>query len=199
MKFEEIINMWEIDMQEGNDIFESLIFKAPQHCYYIDRFPSKIESFEKYKQEELYYQKVIDKKIARDDFEKEEAKFLNIMKKLWLYNSVYFQTNILEVSESSYRSVIKEKDTNINYQSMKSSLLNFKVIEKVDYIDLLMKLSIRECVYSKLLFYEQEILVVAYGMCFQVYFHNLSSLKFVEKVVYTEGLYLRPYIKKNIV
>lgn len=196
MNFEEIINMWGVNIKNDIDLFETFSLRNPRHCYYIDRFPLRIKSFEKYEQEELYYQEVIDKKIDKDIFKKEEAKFINIIRKLWLYNQLYVQTNISEVSENSFSKTIEGNDTNLNYRSLKSTLINSKVIKKVNYLDLLMKLSLRECVYSKLLFFEQEILLIAYGMCFQVYFHNLSTLEFVKKVVCTEGLYLRPYIEE---
>jgi len=186
---------WGIDIQNDIDFFEYLTSTYPQHCYYIDRFPMLIKSFEKYEQEEVYFKKVINQEESNKLFFMEELKFINVMKKLWLYNQVFVHSNLLELSDDEIIAVLNENNSNIITlkKFMKNSNNDTIILEKVRHLELLIKLSVRESLYSKILFLDKKILIIAHGMCFQVYMHDLSSLEFLKTVVNTEGLYLRPY------
>jgi cyclophilin family peptidyl-prolyl cis-trans isomerase len=166
MKIIETLISWGINIQKEDNIFDFLTLNYPQQCFYIDRFPLLVENFEKYEKEELYYEKVINNEVSEEFFMIQESKFVNVMKKMWLYNEVLFQTELLEVPND---------------------------IKNGKQLDSLIKLAVRESAYSKMFFLDQKIIVIAYGMCFQVYLHDLSSLQFINTIVSTEGLYLRPY------
>jgi hypothetical protein len=169
MKIIETLISWGINIQNEDNIFDFLTLNYPQQCFYIDRFPLLVENFEKYEKEELYYEKVINNEVSEEFFMIQESKFVNVMKMMWLYNQVLVQTELLEVPND---------------------------IENAKHLDSLIKLAVRESAYSKMFFLDQKIMVIAYGMCFQVYLHDLSSLQFVNTIVSTEGLYLRPYQTK---
>lgn len=198
MEIDEILIGWGINNQNENDIFEFLASTYPEHCYYIDRFPLLVKSFEKYEQEELYYKKVLDNEVNEEFFTIEESKFVNVLKKLWLYNQVIVQTNLLEIPHENIINVLNSNSCT-NY-SIKEIIKNMKsdttILENVSHLGLLVKLAVRESVYSKMLFIDQKIIIIAYGMCFQVYMHDLSSLQLIKSIVSTEGLYLRPYISE---
>lgn len=197
MELNKILLEWGIDNQNVDDFFEYLTSTYPKHCYYIDRFPMQIKSFGKYEQVELYFKKVINNEASKEFFKMEELKFVNVLKKLWLYNQVLMQTNLLELSNDEINMFNENKSVIINLKkNIKNSKNDTITIEKVSHLDLLIKLSIREILYSKILFLDQKIFVIAYGLCFQVYLNDLSSLDILKTVVSTEGLYLRPFESK---
>lgn len=197
MELNKILLEWGIDNQNVDDFFEYLTSTYPKHCYYIDHFPMQIKSFEKYEQVELYFKKVINNEASKEFFKMEELKFVNVLKKLWLYNQVLMQTNLLELSNDEINMFNENKSAIINLKkNIKNSKNDTIIIEKVSHLDLLIKLSIRESLYSKILFLDQKILVIAYGLCFQVFLNDLSSLNILKTVVSTEGLYLRPFESK---
>jgi hypothetical protein len=187
---------WGINTQNENDIFDFLTLTYPQHCYYIDRFPLLVKNFEKYEKEELYYEKVLDKNVSKESFTIQESKFVNVMKKMWLYNEVLVQTDLFEVPDEKIVRVLDENNSTMF--SLKEMIISKKsdttILENAIHLDFLIKLAVRETVYSKMFFLDHKIMVIAYGMCFQVYMHDLSTLQFIKTIVSTEGLYLRPYI-----
>ncbi|SHE89337.1 hypothetical protein [Caloramator proteoclasticus] len=196
MKIEEI--MMELIGNYNNDCddFELLTSLAPENCYYIDRFPLIVKSFEKYEQVELYYKKVINDNALIESFRIEELKFVNVIKKLWLYSDLIVQSNLLEESYGTINSILEgssEYITNLK-KNMENSGDDAITIENVNHLDLLVKLAVREIVFSKLLFVDLKILIIAYGLCFQVYIHDLNKLQFLNKIISTEGLYLRPFM-----
>lgn len=195
MQITDIIRSWGANINNDDNIFECLTSIAPQKCFYIDRFPLLIEHFEKYAQEELYYKKTINNKNLIDLFKKEELKFINIMKKIWLYNTALIQTNLIESLNDINNGPLNGNDLSFRNieKIIKNSMDNAMIIEGTNQLDLLVKLSVREILYSELVFLEQKILVIAYGMCFQLYVEDLSIIHLLSKIISTEGLYLRPY------
>lgn len=195
MKIEEI--MMELIGNYNNDCddFELLTSLAPENCYYIDRFPLIVKSFEKYQQVELYYKKAINDNTLIESFRIEELKFVNVIKKLWLYSDLIVQSNLLEESYGTINSILEGSSEYIaNLKNMENSEDDAITIENVNHLDLIVKLAIREIVFSKLLFVDLKILIIAYGLCFQVYIHDLNKLQFLNKIISTEGLYLRPFM-----
>lgn len=198
MEISKILIEWGINIQTDNDMFDCLTSTYPQNCYYIDRFPLLVKSFHKYEQEELYYKKVLDKEVSKELFIIEELKFVNVLKKLWLYNQVYAQTDLAEIPNDKICNMLNENIDIIKglKKNAESSKDNPMILDNVNHLELLAKLSIKEGVYSKIFFLDQKFIVIAYGMCFQLYLHDLSSLQLLKTITSTEGLYLRPYISE---
>lgn len=197
MGIKTILNQWGIIIPNEYDRFEYLCSIQPENCYFIDRFPLLIKDFEKYQQEEIFYDKVLNKEISEETFKSEEAKFVNVIKKLWLYNPVFLETNLLEIENKTVEKIfVPEHSVIIN--SLKDMLRQSRdrsiSLEDSAYLDLLIRLGTRETVYSTLAFLDYKMVVIGYSMCFQVYLNDLSKLQLIKEIVSTEGLYLRPYI-----
>lgn len=197
MEVKDILNEWKLDNSKDENIFEYLEAVKPNNCYFIDRFPLLIDDFNKYQQEEIYYEKVLNKEISKEYYQSEERKFINVIKKLWLYNNVIIDTNFLDIKFNNVKRYIEASDSNTIYNlQRKLYQLNseFFTLDDIEELNLLVKLGMREQVYSIFTFLDYGIIVETYGMCFQVYLNDLLNLEITKNIICTEGLYLRPKI-----
>lgn len=193
---DEVLKEWGLRIEsDDNDVFEFLNKKYPERCYFIDTFPAAINNSEKFYQVELYHQNVRDKIIPKNIFEAEEHKFIEVIKKLWLYNKVLIQTSI---DERKRIGIIKATGKNRHSfmklrKSIKEAKRDVLVLKNVKHVEMFTKLGARGAVYSIMLFSKHKFLIATYNMCFEVYLHDMSSFELLNNIVHTEGLYLRPF------
>ncbi|ADL51064.1 hypothetical protein [Clostridium cellulovorans] len=197
MKLEQVFKQWGYEVSDEFRDFDYLCSREPEKCFYIDRFPQLINDFNKYQQEEMFYEQVKNNKISEKRFYAEELKFINILKKLWLYNSVIGETNFCEIEDKIIKEALNYGSDN-NMNLFKDKLMRGKeqsfTLEENNLLEIIAKLGVRECVYSTLIFLDYKIVINVYSMCFQVYIDDLSKLSLIREVICTEGLYLRSYI-----
>jgi hypothetical protein len=189
-----VLEKWGINISKNEDYIEHLRNSNPYNFFYIDRCPLKVG--EKHNQIDIFFQEVLEDTISKEKFLNLELKYRSILIKLWLYNKLFVESNI-------YKTKIRKKHNVIDKQFRKlyTKLFNkfakndFVNVENKDELELLVQLSTKDAIYAAFYFEEYELLVIPSWSCLITYFNDLSKLELVEKIVNTEGLYLRPFIE----
>lgn len=198
MIIEEILCSWKKNILIDDDAyFWDILFKMyPQNCYVIDQYPMVVEDNEKYKQLEIFHAAVLNGEISVDIYKKEEDKLKNVMRKLWAYNLLKVETNIIEKSNSSVVQAINPQKLYLIDELKNRITNNDLTIDNVEYLDLLVELGARERVYSCFVFHDFKVIAVTNALDMPIFIADLNMKALIEKIVTTEGLYLRPYIEK---
>lgn len=174
MNTEQFLYKCEITLPKVEYLPEYLIDKYLDDCFFIDWTPMAVskENAYKFDQVEDYY------------FEKAKEKFLNVIKKLWLYNNVHFDSELIyeiEPSDKIPKSLSQEF----------SELIKSTEIKKTSQLELLIDLSYRDIIDISLIFEQFQILIIPSWSCFFTFIKDSSYKKILEEIVRTEGLYLR--------
>ncbi|QSZ27679.1 hypothetical protein ACETAC_01885 [Aceticella autotrophica] len=163
------------------NFFEQLEKIIDEDKYYlIDILPTTVLDPDKYQQFELIWD-YLDDYRKRDIFLTEENKFINIFKKMWLYNKT-----------KAYIYECNREDLFIKiYNSIKENENKTKYITDIDELELLIQLGTREIVDSILVFEDIEIICwLGNGLNCAVYFNKQEVIKLIKEMANVEGLYL---------
>lgn len=185
-----ILKKWGIDIPQGVDYLDYLKQTNPNNFYFIDQCPFSVG--EKHSQIEMLFQEVLEGKISKSSFLSLEKKYRNILTKLWLYNDLLVESNILDIK-------VKNKSKKIDKQYLKLFPKLYDMFTKSDFInilereqlELLVQLGVRDIIYAAFYFKDYELIIVPSWSCFVAYFNDLSKIEIVKEIVTTEGLYLR--------
>lgn len=153
---------------------EYLIDTYSDDCFFIDWLPMNVSKENAHKFDQL----------EDDYYEKTKGKFLNILKKLWLYDNVYFDSELIyeiEPSDKISESLLQEFN----------ELIKSTKISKSSQLELLIDLSYRNIIDISLVFEQFQILITPSWSCYFTFIKDSSYKKFLEEIVRTEGLYLR--------
>ena len=199
MKIEEILCSWEKSIPIGDNTYfwDSLFNIYPRNCYIIDQYPMVVKDNDKFKQLEIFHAAVSSGEISIDIYKKEEDKLKNIMRKLWAYNLVEVETNLIEKCNSY---ILKAMDANrldlVN--ELRNKVASDKItIDNVEYLDVLVELGARERVYSCFVFHNFKVIAVTNALDMPIFIADLRMKDLIEKIVTVEGLYLRPCIEEQ--
>ncbi|MHB8124956.1 MAG: hypothetical protein ACYDEJ_04810 [Desulfitobacteriaceae bacterium] len=195
MGIDNIFSEWGIHIPVDQDKFEYLFLSEPEKCFYIDRFPLLINDFKKFEQQEISYDKVVSHETPLDIFKAEEIKYMNIIKKLWLYNQIIVETDFLQVDDKTLKNLLENENDITSLRNTLQQTQDNIVLENSNYLDLLIRLGTKEKVYSTLVLLDFKMVVSLYGTCFPVYFKDISKVQLIKEIACTEGLYLRPYLQ----
>jgi len=195
MEINNIFNEWGIHIPVDQDRFEYLFLSEPENCFYIDRFPLLINDFGKFEQQEISYDKVVSHETPLDIFKAEEIKYVNIIKKLWLYNQIIVETNFLQVDDKTLKNYLENENDIIGLRNILQQTQDNIVLENSNNLDLLVRLGTKEKVYSILVLLDFKMVVSLHSTCFLVYLKDISKVQLIKEIACTEGLYLRPYLK----
>ncbi|MGI6669645.1 MAG: hypothetical protein ACOX4M_09850 [Acetivibrionales bacterium] len=194
MTLKELLNSWNvIDVPNDDFVFEQLCSTNPDNCFFIDRFPIRVESFNKYSQLEVFYDSVLNGDLCAEIYLKEEEKIKNILKKLWLYSFLEVETNLAFIEDEKITKVIDASKMPFVEELRKMAGEELFTVENVDHLDTLLELGLRDRVESCFVFSDLEIVAWINGLIVLLYMVNLEKKALVEKIVCTEGMYLRPY------
>ena len=197
MTIEEVLCSWEKDIPiDGDSYFwETLLNLYSQSCYIIDQYPMVVKDNDKFKQLEIYHASVLTGEISIDIFEREENKLKNIMRKLWAYNLVEVETNLVEKSNRYLSQAIDVQKLEV-VNDLKNKVTNNKVIiDNVEYLDALVELGARERVYSCFVFHNFKAIAVTNALDMPIFIADLKTKDLIERIVGVEGLYLRPCVE----
>ena len=190
MNLEELLIEFHISLNKEKDIFQ--IFDSGD-TYVIDTFPEIILDNEKYKQAEIFYQKVLDKELKRSDFEAVENQFINIVKTLWLYNDVDVKIICFDNIKKNYyykkirgifRKDIKKITDVINNEDELYRVEDIKLLEK------LCKLAIRDIAPVLFVFNSSKVLMLLNDCHAQVIVSEKQSFESIHKIVFNNHLYI---------
>lgn len=194
MTLKELFNSWNvIDTSNDDLIFDQLCSTNPGNCYFIDRFPVRVESFEKYSQLEVFYDSVLDGNLSEEIYLREEEKIKSILKKLWAYSSLEAKTDLAYVEDKKIINVIDAGKITFVEELRRMAEEELFVINNVNHLDTLIELGLRDRVYSCFAFSDLKIIAWIKGFTVLLYIVSLEKKDFIEKIVCTEGMYLRPY------
>ncbi len=185
-----ILKGWGIDIPQDVDYLEYLKESNPQSFYFIDQCPFSVG--EKHSQIEMLFQEVLEGKISKSSFLSLETKYRNILTKLWLYNDLFVESNILDIKIKNKTKCIDKQYIKILpklYDMFEKS--NFVNILERDHLELLVQLGVRDIIYTAFYFKDYELIIVPSWSCFIAYFNDQRKIEIVKEIVTTEGLYLR--------
>lgn len=198
MTLKDVINSWNKTNKFKDDdfMFEQLGSYNPDNCYFIDRFPMVVESNEKYSQLEIFYDAVLDGNLSAEMYHKEEEKMKNIIKKLWAYSLVKVETYLTYEEETGkIESIIKKNKIPLVNELKKIAGEDLFIVDDINYLDILLELGLRDRVHSVFIFSDMKIIAWTNGFEILLYMGDLKNKEMIEKIVCTEGMYLRPYNK----
>lgn len=189
-----VLKNWGIEVPEEGHYTEYLQTRNPEKFFYIDQCPFVVG--EKHSQIEIIFDDAVNDKKLMENYLKLESKYSNILTKLWLYNDVFIETDILN-SKAIIDKRIEDEQLNEKIQTLirKINKSDFFEIIKKDELNLLLQAAVRTYVYTVFHFKEYELLIVPSWSCLIAYFNDTSKISIVEKIVNVEGLYLRPLIE----
>ena len=194
MTLKELLNSWNvIDISNDDFVFEHLCSTNPDNCYFIDHFPVRVENSEKYSQLEVFYDSVLNGDLCAETYNKEEEKIKNILKKLWAYSLVEVETNLAYVENEKILNVIDKNK--IPFVDELRTMVGERLftVDNVNHLDTLLELGLRDRVHSCFVLSDMKIIAWTNGLIMLLYIVNLKIMDLVEKIVCTEGMYLRPY------
>lgn len=145
----------------------------------------------KYKQLEVFYDAVLSGVISVDAYKNEKNKLKNVMRKLWAYNVVEVQTNLNEIDNRLIMKAIEHQKNKLIIDLKQKLTRGEEVIDCIELLDVLVELGARERVYSCFVFYDYKLIAVTNALSMPIFISDLSMRGIVEKIVTTEGLYLR--------
>lgn len=165
------------------------------HCYYIDRFPVVVESFDAYSQLEVYFDAVEQMKLSLELYQQEEQKLINVVKKLFVYNSPVFVETLLGDVDLEDQEFLKPNELNRLRELQQEVKYSggFLNLSKVNDLELFIKLGLRERVSSVLYLSNfKTIIWITSGLVIPAYIHDSKNKGLLQMICTTEGVYLRP-------
>ena len=186
-----ILQRWGLNITLDGYVPELLLDKFPGNCFYIDSLPILVgvENVKKFEQTE---------KIM---FKSMQLKMRNIITKLWLYNDVYLNSELLLKEETIMcnNKINKELQGKIAKLFINNGKSDIWEINQQSQINLILELGYKDVIDVALYFEQYQVLIVASWSCFFTYIGDLSKLDILGKIVNIEGLYLRRNQSNNII
>ena len=91
MKTIEILSEMNIHFDEATDSLFDYILECKKITT-LDMFPKVIHNSRKYQSVEVFYQRVLDRNMKKQEFINIEKRFIDFVMSLWLYNETYVAT-----------------------------------------------------------------------------------------------------------
>ena len=101
MKTIEILSEMNIHFDETTDSLFDYILGCKKITT-LDMFPKVIHNSRKYQSVEVFYQRVLDRNMKKQEFINIEKRFIDFVMSLWLYNDTYVDISSSEFNSSYY-------------------------------------------------------------------------------------------------
>ena len=157
----------------------------PKRSSIIDIFPNPILDKEKYYQVSVFYKKWVDGDIDKRTFLKNESKYLDFIRTLWLYNTVDVCYNLY--FNNYFRKGTKKLYKKIKCSSKKDVLYD---VQNWNMIKELLTLALREAGFLGLYFKQWEILAVINDFSIQLLFKDEMTIQVIRPLVEHNFLYV---------
>lgn len=200
MRLEDIIKNMGFCISEVELLPDFLLHKYNQRCVFVDKFPLCVsaEFGTKFDELDVFYQETKKSRRKYKQYLYIEQKYTNFFLKLWLYSTVYVNTNFVIPHASNVRfSDVIAKKRLISNLKLKNTHHEMLEINKSDSMKSLIKLSIRDI--ANVIFYFKQYGILAFPTfsCFLLYLHDESQLEILEKIALSEGLFIRKPLESN--
>ncbi len=176
MTVQEIVETWGISFpkEEKEDLYlpEFLLEKFPSKCFFIDFFPKTVSVNNGYNYGQLE-EKAVDLICDRT--------YLAFLK-LWVYDNLYFESELLYKKGSSKKYFMKRK-------LLKELTTN--CVESVDHLKTLWYLSKKNIIDIVFVFEKSHMVIVPSWTGFFLFVENDLILPLLKDIFISEGLFLR--------
>lgn len=157
--------------------------------YLIDTLPMTVPDSEKYRQFELVWEHLVEEPEKQNIFLAEENKFVNLFKKVWLYNKTKAYVYKCNRPKEALFNLI-HKDTEI-FSWVKESEGKTRFITNIGALELMVRLGTRDIIDSILVFEDMEIICWSGGgLAWPIYINKTDVIELVKEMANVEGLYL---------
>lgn len=165
-----------IDVDKVDYIPEFLIDNKPDCCYLIDALPMVVSKKYGYKFSQL------EDELYNHNF---YMKFYNVLKKLWLYDDLFFYSELLN-SKKTRKHIPKSKT-----KLYKKLLNDDNEITEVEVIDFLNDLSEKNVIDLEYYFKDFKIYITPSFNCVFVFVNDKKEFDILNDFVKSEGLFIR--------
>jgi hypothetical protein len=183
MNEKQIFDKWGVIIPEADQLLEYLFSALPDKCFYIDSLPLTVtrEHGEKYDQ------------VEDELFDGMQDKALNILKKLWLYSDVYFESELLFQKQTiqKIKAALPEVYEKLHLIFPVQSESELIQILDIEQLRTLLKLSYKDLIDLSFYFDQYQMLVIPSWSCFITFLNDQSKFDFIKHVINVEGLYVR--------
>lgn len=176
--------------------FDYIINNEKEKAYYIDKFPVLIKNFNKYSKLEICYDDVLDNKILLETYNRHENMLKSVLEKLWAISSLVIYTSLKYENIDLLKDIVDQSEKDILetfYDECKQSNERFILVDNYDVLNIVVKLSAREKIFSLLIFKDIKSIVWLNGLTAPVYLDD-DFTTLIDKICLTEGVYLRKYL-----
>lgn len=196
-RIKDILNSLNILGVNSDNYIERFLETNPKMI--LDIFPKRIIDDEKYKQVELFYQRVLDEDVDEWVFEKYEDNIHLVMKTLWLYSPTYvgIYKEINEISDADYYRKNMEKISDFYNEIARISNATddnptgeLSLVDNHDLLEAILYCATREIADVFVYYEELELAIYVSGLQGHCVSVNENSNQLLQKIVTTNGLYL---------
>lgn len=194
MTINSLLQQWQITIPEDTYLFEHLLANKKSNCFFIDKLPLTVskENSNKFDQIDVFFQEVLDGKVAKDDFLQIETKYRNVMIKLWLYNKLYVELDMETVNKNIVNNVIEPQYQNL-FASISDNIQEINIIEilEKEQVEFWVQMGIRDVAFPIFYFEDYQLLLAPSWSCYIAYLHDQTKLNNIKNIAMSEGLFIR--------
>lgn len=183
MNSNQIFKNWGLNIQNAGYLPEYLIGILPSKCYFIDSLPLHVDSVNAIKFDQ----------VEETLIEQSHKKILNIATKLWLYNDVYFESDLFyhDKTLKKIQKIIPEKCKTFHEILAASPPKKNISIFDLNQLDFIIELAQKDIIDITLFFYQYQTMIIPTWSCYFMFINNCNNINVIEKIVNVEGMYLR--------
>jgi hypothetical protein len=135
--------------------------------------------------------------VEKNQYNELQEKITKILTKLWLYNDVYLNSELLFQDQAAKKANKSSPSLYDKFQELRSNSNEFDTLKIVDLSQLnaILELSNNDIIDALFIFEQYQIILVSSWSCYFAFINDLSRLDSIEKIVNVEGLYLRRFIE----
>ncbi|GEB33188.1 hypothetical protein [Brevibacillus parabrevis] len=171
--------------------------RFPENSFYLDRFPLQIKDQSAFEKVNIFFDKTVDDPNLLSLYLREEEKFKQVLRKLWVYNSVWIETALPSVNEEIVVDTINSDTQKIRakeiHSQLKASGSNSMKLANLHDFEILVELGLREKVSTVFIFENMKICVWSnFDFSLPVYSKDEKYTQLLHRICTTEGIFLRP-------
>lgn len=174
-----------------DDLFDKVL---DAEGYNLDLFPFLISNAEKYNQVEVFFQKYLDGNLSKKEFLRNENKYHQLVKTLWLYNDVYTFVGSTKEYVREFRHIrgmrklLRQIDKYIPPRNEESNFLY--LVSSCNDLLALSTIATREVCTVFFFFMDYKIIIMLQGCNGIVYFTDEKCKDMLKDVIKANQLYL---------
>ncbi|WP_289142352.1 hypothetical protein [uncultured Brevibacillus sp.] len=192
-----------VDLEPDNMCATSLLEHShlvadrfPENSFYLDRFPLQIKDQSAFEKVNIFFDKTDDFPDLLPLYLREEEKFKQVLRKLWVYNSVWIETSLPSVNEEIVVDTLNSDSQKIRLKEIHSQLKasgskSMKLANLHDF-EIFVELGLREKVSTVFIFEDMKICVWSnFDFSLPLYSKDEKYTQLLQKICTTEGIFLR--------